>query len=100
MFLCNNLQQESNNPQGKFQAPILDKRSNYLCRKKESKLESVSKKEKDILPPSQYPESFHSLSNSFYSILKLDAIRTSKVDRYMKDLKDVAYCNKYLIYTK
>lgn len=40
------------------------------------------------------------LSNSFYSILKLDGIRTSKIDQYMKDLEDVAHCNKYFIYTK
>lgn len=42
----------------------------------------------------------NSLSNSFYSILKPDGIRISKTDQYMKDLKDFAHCNKYLIYTK
>lgn len=46
MFLCNSPQQESNNPQGKIQAPTLEKRSNYLCRKRESKQVSVNKKKK------------------------------------------------------
>lgn len=41
-----------------------------------------------------------SLSNKFYSILKQNGIRTSKIDQYVKDLKDYVHCNKYLIYTK
>lgn len=46
MFPCNSPQQESNNPQGKIQVPTLDKTSNYLCRKRENKQASDSKKKK------------------------------------------------------
>lgn len=81
MFPCNSPQQESNNPQGKIQVPILDKTSNYLCRKRENKQASGSKKkkkEKDIFPLSHYPESFYFFVLQLCSFLKPDGIKTSK----------------------